>query len=205
MCAERVAIWKALSEGERDFTTRRGGGYRTTDAAVRHLPADHLGVLPRTRRSCSRICGAKAGSVTSTNCCRAPLTPISEGSRMSKHVRSNSSVTSLHSCQRKYYSSSHATRSMLCQLRAFADASHADSRGTSVSTLTLISSAAARSSRWTGRAALLKMAASRSKAGASWPSARADIDRELHGAQKSSMRRTRSSFPASSTATLTFR
>jgi homotetrameric cytidine deaminase len=45
VCAERVAIWKALSECERDFTDlgdRRR--HRTVDSAVRHLPPDYLGI-----------------------------------------------------------------------------------------------------------------------------------------------------------------
>ena len=48
VCGERVAIWKALSEGEQAL---HGAGdcrrHRNTNAALWHLPSNHLGVLPR--------------------------------------------------------------------------------------------------------------------------------------------------------------
>ena len=50
MCAERVAVFKAMSEGARTVPADGGrGGYRCTDAALRVVPADPLGVLRRHR------------------------------------------------------------------------------------------------------------------------------------------------------------
>ena len=51
ICAERVAIFKALSEGQRAFTRIAVvADTAVADAAVRRLPADHLGVLRRHRQ-----------------------------------------------------------------------------------------------------------------------------------------------------------
>ena len=50
VCAERVAIWKALSEGVPEVPRGRGGdGCARAHAALRRVPADPLGV--RRRRS----------------------------------------------------------------------------------------------------------------------------------------------------------
>ena len=50
MCAERVAVFKAMSEGARRVPADRGrGGYRCIDTALRLLPADLWGVLRRHR------------------------------------------------------------------------------------------------------------------------------------------------------------
>ena len=50
ICAERVAIFKALSEGQREFTRIVVvADTGVADAAVRRLPPDHLGVLRRHR------------------------------------------------------------------------------------------------------------------------------------------------------------
>ena len=60
VCAERVAMFKALSEGHRSF--RRVAVVADTarsDAAVRPVPADPVGVRGRSWRSCSRTCGAR--------------------------------------------------------------------------------------------------------------------------------------------------
>jgi cytidine deaminase len=63
VCAERVAIWKALSEGERHFS----------DLAV---VAD-TETLREARRSCSQTSTGKARSFISPICCHALLTPDS--------------------------------------------------------------------------------------------------------------------------------
>ncbi len=47
-CAERVAIFKAVSEGEARIRSHRsGGGYRYAHPALRSLPPDYLGILRR--------------------------------------------------------------------------------------------------------------------------------------------------------------
>ena len=53
VCAERVAIWKALSEGERKFTELAVVADTDIDAPVWHVPADHLGVCARRE---DRVC-----------------------------------------------------------------------------------------------------------------------------------------------------
>ena len=54
VCAERVAIWKAISEGKhQDQEHRRRRGHRRADASVRRLSPDHMGIWrKRTRDSC---------------------------------------------------------------------------------------------------------------------------------------------------------
>ena len=48
VCAERVAIFKAISEGERKLRRhRRRHGHRHADAALRRLPPVDLGILRR--------------------------------------------------------------------------------------------------------------------------------------------------------------
>ena len=48
ICAERVAIFKAISEGAKRFHARGGGSqYRRVDAAMWSVPADPVGVLRR--------------------------------------------------------------------------------------------------------------------------------------------------------------
>ena len=55
ICAERVAIFKALSEGKRSFTRIAiVADTVVADPAVRRLPPDHLGILRRHTRSSSR-------------------------------------------------------------------------------------------------------------------------------------------------------
>ena len=54
VCAERVAIWKALSEGERDFTELAiVADTRRSDSAMWHLQTNHPRVLQkRAHRAC---------------------------------------------------------------------------------------------------------------------------------------------------------
>ena len=48
MCAERVAIFKAISEGERGFSAIGGGDrHGHADAALRSVPPIDLGILRR--------------------------------------------------------------------------------------------------------------------------------------------------------------
>ena len=50
VCAERVALWKALSEGRTGLRPpRRRRRHRAADAAVRRVPAAAVGVLRRHR------------------------------------------------------------------------------------------------------------------------------------------------------------
>jgi homotetrameric cytidine deaminase len=50
VCAERVALWKALSEGERNVHANCGGDFqRASCLTLRRLPATPLGILRRHR------------------------------------------------------------------------------------------------------------------------------------------------------------
>ena len=57
LCAERVAVFKAISEGMRSFDAIVVVDYATGDRALRSLPADPVGVLRRHRRPHGRPSG----------------------------------------------------------------------------------------------------------------------------------------------------
>ena len=60
MCAERVAVFKAISEGARQIPARwRSRPTPMSHTAVRGLPADSLGVLRRHRSRAGEPCRAK--------------------------------------------------------------------------------------------------------------------------------------------------
>ncbi len=74
ICAERVAIFKAMSEGERGLRRDRGGhGRGPADAAVRSVPADHLGILRRHSGAAGESRGKSRKGNIGWSCCRGNL------------------------------------------------------------------------------------------------------------------------------------
>ena len=63
ICAERVAMFKALSDGHRAFTPHRHRRrHRSADAAVRRVPPDSLGVRRQPRGACWPTCTQDNGT-----------------------------------------------------------------------------------------------------------------------------------------------
>ena len=71
ICAERVAMFKALSEGHRELSPcRRGRRHAIADAALRRLPADPLGVCRRHRGHARQPRGGRRPATGCASCCR---------------------------------------------------------------------------------------------------------------------------------------